>query len=188
MLHRCPAVSHIKNFLATGHPHSAEPQDRQTTPRTYAVDFLQAIITQASHILCFGTLTNVPKQRVCWYMMCAAHFCTIIWIRVDSNLCILFLFCATLKDMRPLSLLFWMAATHARGKTFLPKILDFPFSIMTIYIDRFYITKAWFIIRPWIYCWFLATLLLTLFPMYRKDVTSFIYYISCDWSIGISFI
>ena len=84
------SVTHQEN-LAPGRSYTAEPRDRQATPRTYAVVFLRpAIVTQASHILCFGAFTNAPKQRVCWYMMCAAHFCTITWIRVNPNLCILF--------------------------------------------------------------------------------------------------
>ena len=55
-----------QEHLAPGRINTAEPQDRQATPRTYAVVYhLPAIVTQASHILCFGALTNAPKQRVC---------------------------------------------------------------------------------------------------------------------------
>jgi hypothetical protein len=59
------SVTHQEN-LAPGRSYTAEPRDRQATPRTYAVVFLRpAIVTQASHILCFGAFTNAPKQRVC---------------------------------------------------------------------------------------------------------------------------
>jgi hypothetical protein len=81
------SVTHQEN-LAPGRSYTAEPRDRQATPRTYAVVFLRpAIVTQASHILCFGAFTNAPKQRVCWYMMCAAHSCTVIWIRSSRYFC-----------------------------------------------------------------------------------------------------
>jgi len=82
-----PAVSHITNFLATGRLNTAEPQDPQAIPRTYAVVLQSAIIMQTSHILCFSAFTNAPKQRVCWYMTCAAHFCTVIWIWSLTNFC-----------------------------------------------------------------------------------------------------